>query len=100
MGLDASVMCTCYKLGKTTPCPFPDDFYIDDDGFPAVRILATDLDSKSDEFDGWLANCCPHPFMDFSTTYIADWNDYRAFVDALEQIGWEHFPTLASAASI
>jgi len=94
MGLDASVMCTCYKLGKTTPCPFPDDFYIDDDGFPAVRILATDLDSKSDEFDGWLAACCPHPYMDFSTTYIADWNDYRAFVDALEQIGWEYFPTL------
>jgi len=94
MGLDASVMCTCYTLGKTTPCPFPNDFYIDEDGFPAIHIAATDLDSKSDEFDAWLATCCPHPYMDYSTTYIADWNEYRAFVDALEQIGWEHFPTL------
>ena len=32
--------------------------------------------------------------MDYETIYIADWNDYRAFMDALEQIGWEHFPTL------
>ena len=94
MGLDASVMCTCYKLGKTTPCPFPDDFYIDDDGFPAVHISPTDPDSKSDEFDAWLANCCPHPYMDLLSTYIADWNDYRAFMDALEQLGGEHFPTL------
>ncbi len=94
MGLDASVMCTCYKLGKTTPCPFPADFYIDEDGFIAVYILANDRDTKSDEFDAWLATCCPHPYMDMSTTYIADWNEYRAFVDALEQVGWDHFPTL------
>jgi len=94
MGLDASVMCTCYQLGKTTPCPFPADFYIDADGFPAVHILATDSNSKSDEFDAWLANCCPHPYMDYAASYIADWNDYRAFMEALEQIGWEHFPIL------
>lgn len=94
MGLDASVMCTCYKLGQTTPCPFPNDFYVDEDGFPALHISAADPDTKSDEFDAWLAECCPHPFMDFATIYIADWNAYRAFVEALEQIGWEHFPTL------
>lgn len=94
MGLDASVMCTCYQQGKTTPCPFPQDFYVDEDGFPAVRITPADPDSKSDEFDAWLAECCPHPFMDFFSTYIADWNDYRALVAALEQLGWEHFPTL------
>ncbi len=94
MGLDASVMCTCYQLGKTTPCPFPDDFYIDEDGFPAVRILATDDDTKSDQFDAWLATCCEHPYMDMATTYIADWNVYRGFVDAMEQVGWDHFPTL------
>lgn len=94
MGLDASVMCTCYQRGKTTPCPFPDDFYIDADGFPAVHMTATDDDTKSDAFDAWLATCCEHPYMDFATTYIADWNDYRAFVDALEQVGWSHFPTL------
>lgn len=94
MGLDASVMCTCYKLGKATPCPFPDDFYIDDDGFPAVRITFADPDTKSDDFDEWLATCCPHPYMDHTDTYIADWNDYQAFLTALEQIGWDHFPTL------
>lgn len=94
MGLDASVMCTCYKQGKTTPCPFTDDFYIDADGFPSVRVTLADPDSKSDDFDEWLSSCCPHPYMDMADTYIADWNDYQAFRTALEQIGWEHFPTL------
>lgn len=94
MGLDASVMCACYPLGKAKPCPFPEDFYIDEDGFPAVRMSDGDDDSKSDEFDTWLATCCEHPYMDYANIYIADWNEYRAFVDALEQIGWDHFPTL------
>ncbi len=94
MGLDASVMCTCYKLGKTSPCLFPDDFYIDDEGFPAVRLTAFDDDAKSDSFDVWLADCCEHPYMDFDSIYIPNWNEYRVFVDALEQVGWEHFPML------
>ncbi|MBI1277259.1 MAG: hypothetical protein GC179_03930 [Anaerolineaceae bacterium] len=94
MGLDASVMCTCYKIGKTTPCPFPADFYIDEDGFPAVHIYAGDDVAKSDDFDAWLATCCQHPYMDMAALYIADWNEYRAFVDALEQVGWDHFLTL------
>ncbi len=94
MGLDASVMCTCYQSGKASPCPYPEDFYIDEDGFPAVRLTEYEDSSKSDEFDAWLAICCPHAYMDYVTIYIENWNEYRAFVDALGQVGWEHFPTL------
>ncbi len=97
MGLDASVMCTCFQQGKTKPCPFPEDFYIDADGFPAIRLegLNDNADyEKSQQFDIWLADCCEHPYMDYATVYIAHSNGYRSFMDALEQIGWEHFPTL------
>lgn len=97
MGLDASVMCNCFQQGKARPCPFPDDFYIDADGFPAVRLEGLNEDAdyeKSEQFDIWLADCCDHPYMDYTTLYIADSNGYHSFMDALEQIGWEHFPTL------
>lgn len=96
MGLDASVMCTCYQSGKASPCPYPEDFYIDDDGFPAVRLTEYEDSTKSDAFDAWLAACCPHPYMDDTTIYIENWNEYRAFVDALGQVGWVYFPTLKS----
>lgn len=93
MGLDASVMCNCYRDGKTTPCPFPDDFYVDEDGFPAIR-LTDDDEEKSEIFDNWLATCCEHPHMDYAAVFIGNWRGYRSFVDALEQIGWEDFPIL------
>jgi hypothetical protein len=97
MGLDASVMCNCYPQGKAKPCPFPSDFYVDQDGFPAVRLSGKDEttdNEKSEAFDTWLADCCEHPYMDYATVYIPNWKSYRAFVDALAGIGWEHFPTL------
>lgn len=95
MGLDASVMCNCYRLGKTRLCPFPDDFYVDEHGFPAVHLTDADAD-KSDQFDEWLATCCEHPFMDYAEIHIPSWKGYRSLVEALEQVSWEHFPTLRS----
>ena len=93
MGLDASVMCNCHRLGKATSCPFPDDFYVDEDGFPAIRLKEDEVD-KSDEFDEWLATCCAHPYMDYVTVHIPSWKGYRSLVEALEAIGSEQFPTL------
>jgi hypothetical protein len=94
MGVDASVMCNCYRDGKTKPCPFPDNFWIDEDGFPSLNLPYDDNENKSDEFDQWLATCCEHPNMDYKAQFIANWKGYRAFLDALEQIGWEQFPAL------
>lgn len=94
MGLDASVMCNCYREGKTSPCPFPDDFYIDEDGFPALRMNGPDEEARSDVFDAWLARCCEHPNMDYAAVFIANWQGYNTFRRALEEIGWQHFPVL------
>ncbi|MBL8164129.1 MAG: hypothetical protein JNJ61_19225 [Anaerolineae bacterium] len=94
MGLDASVMCNCYREGRTSPCPFPDDLYIDEDGFPALRINRPDEESRSEVFDAWLSHCCEHPNMDYAAVFVAKWQGYNAFRRALEEIGWEQFPVL------
>jgi hypothetical protein len=94
MGLDASVMCSCYREGKTRPCPFPELFHIDADGFPALNIPYDNHEAMHEQFETWLAACCPHPYMDYLSLFVASWKGYRTFRDALEQLGWEHFPTL------
>jgi hypothetical protein len=94
MGLDASVMCNCYVQGKTRPCPFPEHFHIDEDGFPALNLPYDDNEDKFDAFETWLATCCEHPSMDYAAVFVANWKGYRSLMEALEQIGWEHFPTL------
>ncbi|MEZ4667087.1 MAG: hypothetical protein R3E39_04065 [Anaerolineae bacterium] len=57
-------------------------------------IGSADDTDKSDEFDKWLATCCQHPFMDYTEIHIPSWKSYHSLVEALEQVGWEHFPTL------
>lgn len=94
MGLDASVMCNCYKQGKTSPCPFPENFQIDAEGFPALNLPYESHQSESDTFDQWLATCCEHAYMEHTALYISNWKGYRSFKEALEQVGWSHFPTL------
>jgi hypothetical protein len=94
MGLDASVMCNCYKQGKTTPCPYPEFFHIDEEGFPGLNLPYDENEEKSDIFDTWLATCCEHPHMDYAAVYVSNWKGYQSFLQALEQVGWEHFPVL------
>ena len=94
MGLDASVMCNCYREGKAKPCPFPEHFYVDEEGFPALNLRHEYNEDKFEAFDEWLATCCDHPDMDFAAVFIANWKGYRSFLQALEQLGWDRFPTL------
>src|SRR5690242_16671064 len=94
MGLDASVMCNCYRQGKTTPCPFPEYFYVDEDGFPALNLPYEYNEEKFDIFENWLATCCEHPNMDYAAVFVANWKGYQSFLAALEQAGWENFPML------
>lgn len=95
MGLEASVMCTCYAEGKTTPCPFPDRFFINEAGFPDLRP-DPDADPERDleAFVNWLQHACAHPGMQAARVYVSNWADYNAFINALETSAPEKFPTL------
>ncbi|MBZ0308485.1 MAG: hypothetical protein K8I82_20635 [Anaerolineae bacterium] len=94
MGLDASVMCNCYRQGKTTPCPYPEYFHVDEDGFPALNLPYERHEDAFDAFESWLANCCDHPHMDYAAVFVTNWKGYQSFLAALGQVGWEHFPVL------
>jgi hypothetical protein len=94
MGLDASVMCSCHAQGKATPCPFPADFIINEDGYPALNLPYDGHEAAHDAFEEWLNTGCPHPGMDYLNRYIGSWKSYHAFRDALASIGWEYFRVL------
>jgi len=97
MGIQASVMCRCYALGQTTPCPFPQAFQADPAAMPALLLDFDDLDEAAEaqqRFLAWLERCCPHPRMEQRREFIASWRSYRQFVEALEQLGEEAFPLL------
>ncbi|MGA2435138.1 MAG: hypothetical protein ABSG25_07610 [Bryobacteraceae bacterium] len=68
MGLDATVYCNCYELGKVhTPPPQPDLIYIDDKtGQLKLRWDAPGADQH--QFYEWLASACEHgPLGEFVT---------------------------------
>jgi hypothetical protein len=94
MGLDASVMCNCYRDRRAKPLTIPGTFIVDEDGFPAIDLPDPDNEAMLDAFDEWLATCCEHPNMDFAAVYLANWRGYQSFLEALGQAGWEHFPVL------
>jgi hypothetical protein len=97
MGLEASVLCSCYAEGKTTPFPLPvpERFYIDEAGFPNLAPGGNgDDDAEQDAFNDWLDECCEHPGMAYTQVYVSNWHDYNAFIRALENAGAEHFPVL------
>jgi hypothetical protein len=94
MGLDASVMCNCYREGKTTPFPFHEYFMLDEEGFPTLNLRYEGNEEKFDIFEEWMTACCEHPHMDFAAVFVTNWKGYQSFLQALEQIGWDQFPTL------
>lgn len=94
MGLSASVMCTCYAKGNTTPPPFPEHIHIDASDSPRLNgSLKHDIDADA-QFREWLRTCCNHPNLTHTATFVSSWKGYRAFMDALHQMGDEYFPTL------
>lgn len=95
MGLEASVMCTCYARGLTTPSPFPDRFIINEAGFPDLRpVEGADAEQDMQRFYEWLRVCCEHPGMVQAAIYIANRSGYLDFLDALDNVGSARFPTL------
>jgi hypothetical protein len=93
MGLDAFVRCRCWEDGTYHPPP----------PIPAERIGVVDgsleplVDGEWRDFDRWKRTACAHPDMDAACEYLANWGGYRAFQQALRQVGTfpvmtEHLP--------
>ena len=95
MGLEASVMCTCYAEGKAAPFPFPERLVISADGFPdLLPVPGADPENDMRLLATWMADACEHPGMTIARAYVSNWADYRAFMSALASAGPERFPTL------
>jgi hypothetical protein len=98
VGITASVMCRCFQEGRTTPCPFPDQFVADPQAMPSLEWPhEPDEDEAAEAYEAlqlWLATCCPHRNLTYAQEFIASWKGFQAFSDALEEIGAERFPHL------
>jgi hypothetical protein len=95
MGLEASVMCTCYAEGKAAPFPFPERLTMNADGFPdLLPVAGADPEEDMRLLASWMADACEHPGMTIARAYVSNWADYRAFLQALESAGAGRFPTL------
>lgn len=95
MGLDAEVSCTCYQQGWAIS-PFPEHTRVDDEGELVLDLPRRGHEDEHALFEEWLYNgsLCEHPEMVFCRVRISNWGGYRSFQSALEETGWEHFPTL------
>ena len=94
MGLDATVMCNCYRDGKTSPPPFLRDWLeVDDEGYLNLK-KEHDNDDNWHTFYQWEQDCCEHHRMEYADERIANWTGYRLFRQALGEVGWEHFPVM------
>jgi len=92
MGLDATVMCNCYRDGLTSKPPVPRDWLeFDSEGH---LNLEYDSDDHFLKFWRWMETCCTHPEMDAASERIANWSGYRLFQEALGKVGWDQFPVL------
>ena len=98
MGLEASVMCTCYVDHSVKPSPFLDRFFVNEAGFPDFHPAPESHPGlEAEAFQVWLQTCCAHPGMDYARRYVASWVDYRRFLSVLETAGAGQFPALLSA---
>ncbi|MEZ6045589.1 MAG: hypothetical protein R3C11_08435 [Planctomycetaceae bacterium] len=93
MGLDATVMCTCFQEGKVEP-PFPREWLrLDEEGYLDL-IPEQDTQQNYQELERWIESACPHEQMEYACERISNWSGYRAFQGALRALGMENFPTL------
>lgn len=96
MGLDAYVHCNCYHKKKTAPFPLPhlrEYLKTSDDGELHLMLDREAHQTDLEKFDQWKQSACEHGGM-MIWERISNWAGYRYFQQALEDIGWVHFPTL------
>src|SRR5215471_284517 len=94
MGLDAVVRCSCFEQGRTTKPPVPREWIgVDEHGYLALLPEHEEDEEAQEKFEEWLPDCCPHGGV-FASAFVTNWTGYQAFCEALERVGWEHFPVL------
>jgi hypothetical protein len=94
MGLDASVMCCCFQMGRTTEPPFPREWLeIDDEGYLNLKAEFDSNDTFAMLY-AWQQECCEHSGLDQASEHLANWSGYRLFQEALGSVGWDRFPVL------
>lgn len=94
MGLDATVICNCYKQGRASPPPYPELIVLDEEGYLGLSVPYVENPAAYRLFWKWKETCCEHPRMEYGDEHISNWSGYRAFQEALKKAGWQHFPTL------
>lgn len=94
MGLNASVMCNCYRNGLTTLVPFPVEWTVMDDDGHLSLIDQHNTDNNWHQLHQWQQACCVHAGMNYIYEHVANWSEYRQFQEAINEIGCERFPTL------
>jgi len=93
MSYDAFVRCNCWLEGKTKPFPFDYQFQFIDDC--DIKLPAPDPDHGTwSEVHAWMKDCCEHPDMRLLSLRVANEAGMSMFREALEETGWERFPTL------
>lgn len=96
MPIDASVMCNCFRDGKTKPPPVPlAQLEFDSEGYINTKPGYESIESANNLYY-WEQTCCEHKGMKAAFAGIANKSGYRYFQTALAQLGWENFPTLES----
>src|SRR5262249_38208114 len=94
MGLDATVMCNCFRDGKATPPPFPREWLeVDNEGYLNLKNEHASNQTWAG-LHAWERSCCEHEGMDFVCEHISNWTPYRQFQEALGEVGWQRFPVL------
>lgn len=92
MGLSAAIACNCFREGTvTSPPPFPSEWLLLD-GSGVHLVEEHDSRQNQDELWRWRWNSCPHNGNHYFD--ICGWPTFRKFGEALEEIGWQAFPTL------
>lgn len=94
MGLDATVRCRCWEDGLTSAPPVARELITEDEGYLSLSV---DYDGNEDLYErlhAWKHGACAHENMKQAGVRVASWIGYGLFVEALETLGWERFPTL------
>jgi len=89
MGLNAFVLCNCWKEGKTTVPPINRELiYYDEDNdcFSVHCSEGTSNEEKwrlEDLIKEWARNCCIHPNMKYCDEHIGNWSSVRELQQAV-----------------
>jgi hypothetical protein len=95
MGLDASVMCTCWRAGRLRSAPpCAEHVVLDEEGYLSLQLPWEDHVAEHQAFLDWMRSACEHEDMKAASEWVSNWAGVRAFQTALRGIGAEHFPVL------